>query len=284
MYNRLGELHFAEYTGVRNPRNRTTLILSRPMFYVAKARLPPRPRRSALALIIDGVIGPPLTFRGAMPALPMPKPPPHRKTARAKLAGIAVFCAAWVGAGDELHSAVIKTSVIPDRAESAAGPADSATAGGSFIARLSAVAQPCSAAEESGPGPASCQKKEEPAGPAALPSPGLPLDPTVFSLVAPSDISAAASEFNFAPMQPLFDGLQTLTSGATAELLDELIARPDENGAGPLWSGNGDILLDYVVPALAVLALSIAALLLREVVRRRRRTVAARHIKRSFGR
>jgi hypothetical protein len=207
---------------------------------------------------------------------------------RGKLVGIAIICATWVGAGGGLHGAVIETSVIADltvlAAGSDVGATDRATAGGPFIAQVLEIAQPCSATGEFGPRPASCQKKAEPADTAALPSPDLPFGPAADTLVAPSEISAAASDFDFTATRS-FDGLQTPPSSITPELLDELIARPDEaDDAGPFWSGNGDILLHYMVPALAILALSIAGLLLREVVRRRRRATLARHIKRSFGR
>ncbi|HEY2540155.1 MAG TPA: hypothetical protein VGI28_11805 [Stellaceae bacterium] len=207
---------------------------------------------------------------------------------RSKLVGIVVCCAAWVGASNVLQSAVSRASVIPDLAELTAGSdtglPDRVAVGGSFIAQVSAVAKPCSDADEFGRPTASCQKKAEPAGPASLPSPDLPFGPAADTLVAPSEISAAASDFDFTATRS-FDGLQTPPSSITPELLDELIARPDEaDDAGPFWSGNGDILLHYMVPALAILALSIAGLLLREVVRRRRRATLARHIKRSFGR
>ena len=214
---------------------------------------------------------------------------PRLKMRHGKLVGFAIICATWVGAGGGLHGAVIETSVVADltvlAAGSDAGATDRATAGEPLIAQVLEIAQPCSAAGEFGPRPASCQKKAEPADTAALPSPDLPFDPAAGTLVAPSEISVAASDFEIAARRPSFDSLQPLSHGTTPELLDELIARPDEqDDAGPLWSGKGDILLDYMVPALTIPALSIAGLLLREVVRRRRRATLARHIKRSFGR
>ena len=237
------------------------------------------------AAYFPGKSAPPLSFRGVMPA----RPPPRRKTARGKLVGVAVFCAAWVGAGHGLHGAVIETSVIPDLAVMAAGPDASATvrarAGGPLIAQVLEIARPCSAAGEFGPRPVSCQKRAEPADTAALPSPDLLFDPAPGTLVAPSEISVAASDFEIMATRPSFDSLQPLSSGTTPELLDELIARPDEaDDAGPLWSGNVDILRDYMVPALAIPALVVGALLLREVVRRRRRAISARRIRHSFGR
>lgn len=223
---------------------------------------------------------------GVMPIGAKHKAMPRPKMRRGKLVGIAVCCAAWVGARHVLQSAVVEASVIPDLAELAAGSdaglPDGVGAGRSFIAQVLEVAKPCSVADEFGRPTANCQKRDEPAGPAALPSPDLPLGPAADTLVAPSEISAAASDFDFTATRSSFDGLQSPPSGTAPELLDELIARPDD--AGPFWSGNGDILLHYMVPALAILALSIAALLLREVLRRRRRATLAQHIKRSFGR
>ncbi len=211
------------------------------------------------------------------------------KMRRGKRVGFTVFCAAWVGAGGGLHGAVIETSVIPDlavlAAGSDAGATDRARAGGPLIAQVLEIAQPCSAAGEFSPRPASCQKRAEPADTAALPSPDLLFDPAAGTLVAPSEISVAASDFEIMARRPSFDSLQPLSHGTTPELLDELIARPDdEDDAGPFGSGKGDILLDYMVAALTILALSIAGLLLREVVRRRRRATLARQMKRSFGR
>jgi hypothetical protein len=104
-------------------------------------------------------------------------------------------------------------------------------------------------------------------------------------------ISAGIAAFDSTPLQSSFDGFWITASGAALEQLDDLVKErqnvDDPNAwwiIDPSWLAEGDIYVKDAVPALAVVALSVAGLLLFGLVRRRRRTALARRIKRSAGR
>jgi hypothetical protein len=203
------------------------------------------------------------------------------------LVGLLVCCGAWIEPGGGVsRSAVIEAPLVSGLSELAAGSeaglANGAVAANPSTATLPVIAQPCIDADEFVLPSRGCRNATEAEGSAPPPSSELPLGPAADPIVAPFEISAAASAFDFVAGQP---SLPPLRAGIAPALLDELVARPeDTEDTGPFWAGRGDIVVNYAVPALAVLALVVAGLLLRELVRRRQRAALARRIKRNFRR
>jgi hypothetical protein len=107
-----------------------------------------------------------------------------------------------------------------------------------------------------------------------------------------SDLDIAAlPPFDSAALQSSFDGFWlTAGSSAVAQFDDPLKPRETTDDPDPWWAidlssvAKGDIYVKVAVPALAVVALLVAGLLLFGLARRRRRAAWARRIKQSAGR
>jgi hypothetical protein len=120
---------------------------------------------------------------------------------------------------------------------------------------------------------------------------GRALNPISDLDIAALGIPAGLPPVDSEALQSLFDDFWLTASSSTIERLDApLKARQASDDPAPWWAidlswlAKGDIYVEVAVPALALVALLVAGLLLFALARRRRRTAWARRIKRSAGR